>query len=276
MTRMFSLKAASSLRAALAASVCLLPLQAFAQSDNSSGVGATPAATTPVTPPLTNWITIGGQYDSGRSYYLGRFSGAVNPGFYGLGDLHYGYRDPWDSGGTTYFEMNGGNLGMWDRSFDAKVGQQGTWGLNFYYQGIPYYATNSFQSVYQGNGNLVPGVAPGSLHETFPPPPLVPKIGSSSSVWLPRATNSPAGSMWNYNLSTRRDIFGGGGKYQWGDWTITAGWRHEHKEGFQANSLEIGWCARHHQHVLHQQPADELHQRSCLLRPAGGLRHRPL
>src|ERR1035437_518743 len=156
MTRMLSYKAA------LAASVCLLPLQAFAQSDTGFDVGATPAAT--AAPPVTNnWITLGGQYNSSGSTYLGRFNGAVSPGFYGLGDFHYLYRDPWDSGGTNYFSMDGANMGLPDRSFNAKVGQQGTWGLSFSYDGIPYYATNQFKSIWQSNGVLVPGVAPASI-----------------------------------------------------------------------------------------------------------------
>jgi MtrB/PioB family decaheme-associated outer membrane protein len=242
MTRMLSLKAA------FAASVCLLPLQAFAQSDTAGAPAPTTAAppptaaapppTTAAPGPLNNWVTLGAQYDSGRSYYLGRYSGAVNPGFYGLGDFHLGQRDAWDSGGTNYWEMEGYNLGLPDRSFNAKVGQQGTWGLSFYYQGIPYYATNSFKSVFQGNGSLVPGVAPGSLGVTYSR--LLPANGIVNSLWIPRATNSPSALLFNYNLSTQRDIFGGTGKFQWGDWTISGAWRHEHKTGWQANSLAIG------------------------------------
>ena len=35
-------------------------------------------------------------------------------------------------------------------------------------------------------------------------------------------------------------MFTGVGTYKWNDWTITGSWRHEHKTGYQANSLEIG------------------------------------
>jgi MtrB/PioB family decaheme-associated outer membrane protein len=217
-----------SLKAAAAASICLLPLHAFAQ-----------AAATPADQPLTNWVTIGGQYQSGGSDYLGRFSGAVDPGFYFLGDFHYGYRDKWDSGGTTYFEMNGANLGLPDRSFNAKVGQQGTWGAYFSYDGIPYNAS-PMQSVWQSTGALVPGVAPGSIPLAFPGTPFVPGHGIVNSLWLPTPNPGLAGLLASDGISTQRDIFTGGGKYQFGDWTISASIRHEHKSGYQENSLELG------------------------------------
>jgi len=242
---------ARSLKAALTASVCLLPMQAaLAQSSaqNSDGNAAAKPAASSQSEPGSNWITVGAQYDSGPSFYFGRYTGTVNPGFYGLGDLHYAKRDPWDSGGTNYFEVNGANLGLWDRSFDLKVGQQGTWGLGFSYQGIPYYATDSFNSIWAGSNALVPGVAPGS--ETIIYKQIAPKVSSLGSpyvqpgpagpaVWQPFYANSPSALLYNFDLNTRRDIYTGTGKYQWNDWTINISIRHEHKTGYKANSLNI-------------------------------------
>jgi MtrB/PioB family decaheme-associated outer membrane protein len=234
MTRM------SSLRAALAAIICLLPLHAFAQSDQGFDIGDKPAAAAAPTPPPTNWITLGGQYDSDRSFYLNRFTGAVNPGFYGLGDFHIGQRDAWDSGGTNYWDAQGNNLGFEDRSATARVGQQGTWGLTFSYQGIPYDASNEFPSVWTSTGTTVPGVPPGSIPLVYPKTPFVSGVGSINSLWLPTPSSSLPGQLYSYSIGTQRDIFSGTGKYQWGDWTITGAWWHEHKTGYQANSIEIG------------------------------------
>jgi len=256
MTRMSSLTASSSPRTAslghvhaghanvgavlaavvIAASIGL-PSQARAQ--DSFEIGASPASSAPVMPPLTNWVTVGGQYNTGGSSYLGRFNGEVNPGFYGIGDFHYGYRDPWNSGGTTYFTTDGANMGLQDRSFSAKVGQQGTWGLSFDYQGIPYYA-NPIQSVYQTNGLTVPGVPAGSISLAYPATPFVRTQGHVDSLWLPAATPGLGNQLYTYNLGTMRDVFTGNGKYQIGDWTITGTIRHDHKTGYQSNSLEIG------------------------------------
>ncbi len=245
----------TSIRTALAAGVCLLPLQALAQSDDGFDVGDKPASAAAATPP-TNWVTLGGQYDSSRGTYLNRFTGAANPGFYGLGDFHVGRRDAWDSGGTWYFSADGADLGLDSRSFNAKVGQQGTWGLSFSYDGVPYLASDGFESVWTGNGALVPGVPYGSLStRTWPSKaqypaqakgysPLATGTAAGSlpipSIWFPITSGNLAGSLYDYNIGTRRDIFTGTGKYQWNDWTIAGSVRHEHKTGYQANSLEIG------------------------------------
>jgi MtrB/PioB family decaheme-associated outer membrane protein len=247
----------SSFTVAVAASVCLLPLSALAQTPPAPPLLAQGPPAPPVTStfptaaePSGNWVSIGSQYNSDRSYYLGRYSGAVGPGFYGLGDFHLGQRDPWDSGGTFYSEANGANLGFYDRSFDAKVGQQGTWGLGFSYQGIPYYATDNFHSIWTNNGALAPGLGPSSATllplNNFPSTPLLPSqpplpgLPPVASVWVPTPSSKAATSLFGYNLSTQRNIFAGTGKWEWGDWTITGSISHDHKTGFQANSLEIG------------------------------------
>jgi MtrB/PioB family decaheme-associated outer membrane protein len=242
---------ARSLKAALAASVCLLPLQALAQTDDSFDVGEKPASAL-ANPPPTNWITLGGQYNSDRSYYLNRFTGAVNPGFYGVGDFHVGGRDAWDSGGTRYWSIDGTDLGYQSRSFIAKVGQQGTWGLVLSYDGIPYYATNEFKSVWTSSGATVPGVAPGSLPQNrFPNPAQFPAVTAVNrpftingtvlpAIFFPTPSASLSGNLFDYNLYLQRDIFTGVGTYKWNDWTITGSLRHEHKSGYQAASVEIG------------------------------------
>jgi len=230
------MKRTHCLKAALAASVCLLPFAAVAQSDDSFDVGDKPTPAE-VAPPSNNYIDLGAEYQSTRSAYINRFHGPTDPGLSALGGLHYGQRDPWDSGGTYYFDVLGSNLGFWDRSFALKVGQQGTWGLNFSYDGIPYNATDSFRSILQKNGQVMPGVAAGSLGVNYVQ--ILPKVGSVNSLWMPKSTNMPS-NLLGYDIGLRRDVYNATGKYQLGDWTITSGWRHEYKEGTQIGSLEIG------------------------------------
>ena len=247
------MKIARSLKATLAASVCLLPLQAFAQIDGSFHVGepaAAPAASEP-----GNWIQIGGQYENNRGYYLDRYRGAPDPGFKGLLDFQLRGRDPWDSGGTNFWDVEGRDLGFQDRSFSARFGQQGTWELRFSYDGIPYFAADDFHSIWQRSGALVPGVAPGSIGLPSATAsgvgfngiaPAVKSLGfpypsgvAGPAIWQPVFTKSYSGLLYNYAIGTQRDVFTGSGKYQWNDWTITASMRHEHKSGYQANSLNI-------------------------------------
>ncbi len=232
-----------SLKAALAASVCLLPLEALAQS-NDFDLGEKPASATQ-TPQPTNWITIGTQYNSNGSWYLNQYSGTENPGFYGIGDFHLGQRDAWDSGGTNYWSADGSDLGLSSRSFLLRAGQQGTWGLTFAYDGIPYNSQDNFQSVWTSSGSTVPGVPPGSLPLVFPVRPQYPAyVGSNGTVlnglWLPKPNSSLAGKLYDYNIGTLREVFTGTGTYKWNDWTIVGAIRHEHKTGYQSNSLEIG------------------------------------
>ena len=228
---------ARSLKAILAASVCLLPLQAIAQSSGDFDLAEKPPGETQAAAP-GNWITIDGQYRSNRSSYLSRFTGATDPGFFGLGSFHLGDRDAWDSGGTHYWSVDGYDMGLASRSVIGRFGEQGSWGLTFSYDGIPYEGATPFKSVWTSNGNLVPGVGPASL--TAPFVRLLPASGAVNSLWMPQAGNPPTGKLFNYQIGTQRDVFAGTGKWQFGDWTITGAIRHEHKTGYVANSLVIG------------------------------------
>jgi len=233
MTRM------SSLQATLIMSVCLLPLHAFAQAQGSSA-NATGSPVTTSDQPSGNWVTVGGQYNSNGSDYLNRFNGNTHPGFYGIGDFHVGQHDAWDSGGTFFWNADGSSLGFDDRSFEANVGQQGRWELGFSYDGIPYQAQSNVPSVWQRNGATVPGVPPGSIPLVFPSTPFVPGSGSVNSLWLPTPDTGLRSQLFSFNIGTQRNIFAGTGTWHWGKWTITGKIQHDHKTGYQLNSLEIG------------------------------------
>jgi MtrB/PioB family decaheme-associated outer membrane protein len=197
----------------VAAGLAALPLSALAQ-DNFE-VNEQPAAPAPVT---NNEVRVGLGWQSQTSPLFGRYSGMRNQGLYGIGGFTLGGRDAWDSGTTTYYQLQGDNLGLDSRSLTGQVGQQGTWGLSFSYDGIPYYQSNSFHSVYTGiNGVTVGGTGPGSITNV--------------------TNQAPALLSTNRNVGTQRDIFTAGGKYQWQDWTITSSIRRDHKYGLQENSL---------------------------------------
>ena len=243
----------SSFRALLGASVCLLPLLPVAAFADDFDVGAKQdVAAAPV--PSENWITVGGQYSSGRSDYLNRFNGDESPGWNALGSFNYLSRDAWDSGNTFYFNASGDRLGDPDRSISFRAGQQGTWGVNFSYDGIYYDGGHNYQSVYTPNGTLIQAIAPGSVVVGYGSTPMWTPQGvfnQTTAYWPGHGTVTKVNPLWQpidtsgkvptqaYDLSLQRDIFNLGGKYQYGDWTITSGWRHEHKEGWQQQSLTI-------------------------------------
>ena len=228
----------SSFRTLLGASVCLLPLLSVAALADDFDVSDAPAETAAV-PPSQNWITIGGQYSSGRSDYINRFSAAQSPGFQGLGGLSYSSGDAWDSGQTFYFKAQGDNLGLDDRSMHFQLGEQGKWGVSFGYDGISYDGGHNYQSVFNPDGTLVPGNTPGGASVDYQR--ILPAVGSPATkyaVWQPYLTTKVNTGF--YQLELQRDIFTTNGKYQYGDWLVSSGWRHEHKEGWQQQSLTIG------------------------------------
>jgi MtrB/PioB family decaheme-associated outer membrane protein len=229
---------ARSLKAMLAAGVCLLPLQALAQS-NDFDVDDQPAPASAVKTP-DNWVTLGVQYKSAPGAYLGRFQGSDGKGLYGIGDFQLRGSDPRDSGGTRYWDVEGRDLGFDDRSFIAKFGQQGTWGVQLSYDGIPYRAVNGFKSVWDGSGHLSAGLGGTLIPLAYPSTPLFAFKAPVQSLWQPIPDTALAGQLVTFKLGTQRDIFAGNVKYQWNDWTITGSLKHEHKTGYQANSLTIG------------------------------------
>ena len=238
-----------SIKTALAAGVCMFPLQAMAQSFDIGDQPAAPAAT----PATNNYIDLGAQYQSGRADYLNRYRGreAATGGFGALGGFQYRSRDAWDSGGTHYLEILGSDLGFQDRSLSAKFGQQGTWALGFSYDGVPYEAASDFKSIFQTDGSLVAGVKPGSLDYLATAPKvqnngrfngvLYPGVGQNT--FLPALAHPPTALLNNYDIGTQRDIFSGNGKYELGALTLSSTLRHEHKSGYYINSAVIAGSA---------------------------------
>jgi MtrB/PioB family decaheme-associated outer membrane protein len=233
------MKSMRSLKAIALAGTCLLPLAAMAEDNFDLGTNAaTPVVTTPVTgnhytilpiPPLealpynqalpyNNEVIVGLGWQSGVGIKFGRYTGLTDRGAFALGGFTLRGGDAWDSGGTSYYRAQGTDLGLDSRSLNLSFGQQGTWGVNLSYDGIPYFQSNTFHSLWgKSNGLLAPGILPGRINNlTRQAPPLA-----------------------ILDVQTQRDIFRGSGSYQYGDWTITSSLRHEHKEGTKENSLTI-------------------------------------
>ena len=213
-----------SLKAAAAVAICLLPLPALADDDDFDVSNAPAKASGP--PPSHNQITqlplpppalaapykaeliLGGGWQSNVGIRYGRFNGLANNGFIGLGGFSLKGGDAWDSGDTFYYEAVGTDLGLSTRELSVKFGRQGSWGANFFYNGMTDFYSNNFHSVWNQSGGLVAGVAPGSIANATVLGPL----------------------LQVQDIKTQRDIIGGSGKVQYGDWLVTAGIRHEHKE----------------------------------------------
>ena len=223
-----------ALTAAVALACCVLSAPAFAEDDDFDLSNApTTAAGPPPThnaipmlpmpsvsqpaPPYSNEVVVGGGWTSGAAMRYGRYTGLGKAGGIGLGAFKIHSGDAWDSGGTFYFDAEGMDLGIDGRSGALKFGEQGKWGVNLYYNGIANYYSSQFHTVWNTNGSLATGVAAGSITNAT-------TLASKLNVM---------------DISSQRDIFGGGGKMQYGDWLVQVALRHEHKEGYKENSLAI-------------------------------------
>lgn len=206
-----------SLRVVALAGVCLAPLAAAAQTFDLGG-GAS-AGDEPKE--YNNEIDIGARYQSSNSPLFGRYTGNDARGFSSLGGIHLEGAATTLGGKTINYELTGTNLDFGadhhgpnnalapESEVNASLGQQGTWKVNGYYDAITY-TGNSFYTPYTSSGTLTSALAARSSSFT--------------------AAQVAAGEVQT-TAGTRRDIGGGDAKYIIGDWTVTSGLRHEHKEG---------------------------------------------
>jgi len=252
-----------TLRAVALASVSLLPLTALAQ-EGDFGVEDAPVKKETAAPDFNNQATVGLRYQSDSSALGNRFSGEQYKGLSGVGSFQLQDRDAWNSGGTTYFELQGKDLDINNHQLlpngygEFKYGQQGDWGVKVYIDDIRYLQSTNFHSLNTSDGAL--RVAPRSI----------PSIGLGTAA-AGAATSSPASAFTattspllgatqaqivqaqtalnrvyagiNANNSpirvgTERTAIGAAGNWAGPEgWTFTAGLNHEHKEGTKENSF---------------------------------------
>ena len=107
--------------------VCLLPLAAVGQEASQ----------------FDNEMTMGVGYQSSSSAMFGRYTGSVSKGMSAFGSFRVNQRDAWDSGKAGYFRAEGDGIEVDRRqlspaaSGSMEIGEQGKWGAQVEYQGIP-------------------------------------------------------------------------------------------------------------------------------------------
>lgn len=207
------MKTHNTLRAMALASTCLLPLAAYAED----------------VPQYNNEVDLGVRGQTQTSPVYGRYTGFTKSGASFLGGFNLKGGDAWNSGRTDYFSITGRDLDYTsdkiapEGSVDARVGQQGRWGAQVFYDSISWTGDN-FYSPYAGNGVVAPGLTPfGGASATA--------AGPFTTAYYTAQPNLLANALLLEGSGVRRDILGGSGKLIWGAWTITGSLRHEHKSG---------------------------------------------
>lgn len=219
--------------------------------------------------PESNEVTLGVQWVGGTNTGLfGRYNGLTYEGVDLVGGFLLRHRDPADSGRTSYYEIRGSDLVVQtgrrltddfrdsrfrdsthnnigpESSIDLRIGHQGQWGIDAGYRAITY-TGNIINSIFTMNGTT------GTLNNGLPP------WGGATNVPMVRGpitsytTTALSQAERKFQTGTRRDIFHFGAKYQFGDWTIASGIRHEHKEGSLEQSLRLNYPG-----VAFTQPVD--------------------
>jgi MtrB/PioB family decaheme-associated outer membrane protein len=240
----------NTLRAALMASTCLLPLVAHAQEDFGVSEAAPAAKPQPV---YTNEVDVGAQYQSKTdkdAFKFNQYIGETNKTT-AIGGFSIRGRDPWDSGNTTFWDAQGESLGFQDRSASVKYGQQGTWSAKVFYDGIPYIQSDSFHTVFDtsGKGTLANGLTHAGTVAPVTPlqfPACTNGVAATSASCIPAPLATPAsealwpsiaGQLSIQEVKTQRDRVGGDFNFTSGNWTFNGNLTHEHKEGTKENSL---------------------------------------
>ena len=239
------------LSTAALAVVLMLPVAAMAQATSQDGAATKPPEATaqttttdegsaqpnqaPPPPVFNNFIDLGAKYQSERSFKFGQYTGSIDPGGYALGDFLVRSRDPWNSGGTTYFEAGGRDLSLsqtqpMPSTFAyVKGGQQGSYDLSLFVDRIPYFQSNTFHTIYGAGGGLLNGAQPGGGTTG-----LTAAGGENKSALL-------APFLSQMTVGTQRTKVGGLGTFQLAPgWSFTAALDHEHKEGLKEQSLLFG------------------------------------
>lgn len=231
-----------SLRFLALAGVCLAPLAAQAQDFD---LGDAPQAAAPAKQ-YTNEIDVGVRYQSSTSPLYGRYTGTDSKGFGSLGGFHLESTMTPASGAPLKVEATGTNLNFQpdhqgpnnalapESEVNVSAGQQGIWKAGAYYNAITY-TGQKFLTPYTASGNLAPG------QQAFGGQTITGYTAAGVPILSPVPAAGAAGTAAYYvnhafpefqtTAGTRRDIGGVDGKYIIDAWTITTGFRHEHKEG---------------------------------------------
>ena len=131
-----------AVRGALVAAIAAPPIA----SAQDAGTDDVKALTLP-----TNFIQVGGDYNSNQSDKFGEYNGLYKQGAKFLGDLSVAGGDGYGAGtGTMRYALSGTDLGTTAGSLNASVSDQGRWNLGVGYDQLRHQLTNSYQTPFLG------------------------------------------------------------------------------------------------------------------------------
>lgn len=207
----------------------------------------------------TNYVEVGGAYQSDNSFKFGEYNGLDRQGLFGLLNFLVQGGASFDSDDTTRWQVVGTNLGLDSRQLQAEYGQQGTFQLRFNYDELRHNISDSYQTPYAGAGTslltlpgnwlqprvpqvnatginfrgLSPAVSTGpALVNGVLVQPTADQLTLLRNIW---ANDTPA--FQNVNLGTKRERLGAGFSYLLTpNWEIKINAQNEHKDGLRGQN----------------------------------------
>src|SRR5437868_2724642 len=127
-----------------------LATAARAQDDFSLGEVPPPK---PPAPYYANHVELGAGFQSVTSYYFARYGGVPDRGLFGIADVTADHRDPWDSGGTHFWNADIIVAGFDRISAIVNAGDQGLWRTSFFYDRFTRFFTENAKTPFDGVGS---------------------------------------------------------------------------------------------------------------------------
>jgi MtrB/PioB family decaheme-associated outer membrane protein len=188
---------------------------------------------------IRSFIEFGISYVDDDSFRFGRFSGMQREGGYGVLNIDWFRRAPWNSADPTYTRVTGTNLGLASRRASFEHGRQGDYQVRASYQQIP---------IYRATGDTIFNGA-GTAHLTLP------------GNWVPAQNTAGMtrllSSLQPVELRTERRRFGFGLDKLLSDrWEVSTNVRHEAKKGLKALGGTFGNSGGNPRAVILPEPVD--------------------
>ncbi len=218
------------------ATTALFPVGALAQ---DFGVEEAPAEE--AAPVFSNYIELGGDYQTDDSYRFGRYTGAGDEGFGVIGEIDVLRRPAMDDDSTEYFRLHGTGLGGDTRRVDAEYGHQGDFRVRLHYDETPFLQWDDAVTPYLGAGGNVLALPPGWTAATTP---------AALTAANPTAFR-------DVNIETKRTEYGASGTLNLGGgWSVSTAYEHEVKEGTMTKGVAWGTNGGNPSAVIAPEPVD--------------------
>ncbi|MGQ0429477.1 MAG: MtrB/PioB family decaheme-associated outer membrane protein [Gammaproteobacteria bacterium] len=141
--------------AALVSLLLALPATALAQDEFTLDEPTKPEPDPEKVAELTeirNTVEVGIAYVTDASFRFGRYTGLEDDGLYGVMNLDYTRRGPYDGDDATWSALRFYDLGLNSREAEAAFGKQGSFGLRIRYDQIPSYRLDTASTPLAGAG----------------------------------------------------------------------------------------------------------------------------